>query len=180
VIEEAEFGDESKFSIRCRIEYQRAIGSRNLVGTLEFKVAGTAIGNIGVISTVGIGARDLALMSGWSGLRRDDALYNTDKTAVLDLLDNSIYGEGGRADSERAMKFLACMTTSGNEWTDGWLIVLIEGAADRGQPDRMLYRRSTDRSDHEAFIPAGEYDRVVKSFLDWFHDAEKRWNVVSG
>ena len=94
------------------------------------------------------------------GKRQNRDLYHADKSSVVSEVYYNVFErefDGDFSASDWSDQFLICMTSSGNEWTDGWIFVLIEAerpqseAGNGSEPDRVLYR-STGEEAREAWL----------------------------
>ncbi len=166
-------GDPGEFAIECEICGESEPPAHNALGDVWFWISGKRVGNEN-FSTIGIAAQDLESTLKYCGKRYEAALYVAEGESVVSEIYYNAYErrfEGDLAGSLwRSDRFMICMNSSGNEWTDGWIFVLIE-AGEPGNvdgpnlgPDRILYR-GPDRETHEVWWPRGTYERVVKDFL---------------
>jgi immunity protein 42 of polymorphic toxin system len=169
------FGAKSFFAIECRIDFESDTKARNAVGEISFWVDGHQVGNPDVVSTIGIAAADLERTLQWCRKRYNADLYVAEKDDVLNTVFHYAFEDESGTDAwvDRGERFLVCMTSTGNEWVDGWLFAMVEG--ERGSDealgmmalDRFLYREP-NRTVHEVWLPANTYGQTVREFLGWF------------
>jgi len=161
-------GRKEEFAVEYEILYETEPPAQNAVGDVWFWINGKQVGNWDgeFVSYVAIAASDLKRTLQYTGQRVDPVRFAGAKDEVMDRVFEDIYGETDRPDAvqEESHRFLICHVASGNEWTDGWMFLLIE-AEDAEGMDRVLYR-GPDKVTHEVWWAKGVYERVVKEFME--------------
>ncbi len=173
------FGAKNRFAVECSIDPKPSVADpEHTFGNIVLWAGGHRIGDPEATVILNLAADFFGNTLRYRGARRDEALADRAGPEMLKFLEAALFGEGGESVEDclelesRFRKYVIC--PGGSESFDGEFAALVEHPSD----DELLWKDFASKTIHSLTLEAGEYDRIMRSFLDWFQ-AESDGNAAN-
>jgi hypothetical protein len=148
--------------------------ARFMNGKFCFWVRGDRIGDYDYGGSLSVALHDCKRLLSYAGRRKEERLYLKSTEDVYSEIQRALYVDSGQSDEQMAedsayyIRFEAIPV--GFDVFDGWMAFLVEGET----TGRYIWRSPSTAGDvlHEQQLPAGEFDRVLSTFVQAFEASE--------
>lgn len=172
------FGSPNTFGIEC--EYDLSFfHPTSFFGHIRFWIGSHPVGDFQEFVMLDIPAIHLKDTLRFEGQRRDPTIDNQQAEVILEIISKVLWGNDDFENEDfqqlknRFHRFSIC--PNGGEAFDGIQCVLV----DENESERMIWKWTGPPHENQPLIEQeirlkkGQYEDVVRNFLEWFHKLNK-------